>query len=200
MKAKVGASLVLALIGTILVSEHQHVFACYTFSGHTLNGGVGNWGYSTRYYYVSSSASNYSSSISTAMSDWVNSTTRTGISTSLSYRITTTQSSSVMDWYAGNYYDVTQGIVASTEFWVNQRTLNPNMENWGWNKELLNLPSFTPLTSYEQKGTIAHEMGHAFGLDHNQGDIYSIMCQLKYGRAVSMAGTDDLNGINSLYK
>ena len=56
------------------------------------------------------------------------------------------------------------------------------------------------MTKNGRKGTIAHEAGHAFGLAHNQGNPKSIMCQTKYGRAVSSAQICDLKGINHLYK
>lgn len=177
----------------------QVAFAYNTFGDHVLNGGVGNYGYSNRYYYVTTSASGYSSLIHKAMDSWIYTTERLSITTPISYVQTSTQSSSVMDIYAGNYYSSDTGIIAQTTFWVYSTQLDPYKSNWGWNKIQLNMPVMSTLDTYDQQGSIAHEMGHAFGLDHNNEDPTTIMCQLAYGRFVYMPTPDDLNGINHLY-
>ena len=47
--------------------------------------------------------------------------------------------------------------------------------------------------------TLAHEMGHAFGLAHNNTNTNSIMCQTKYGRIATRVQQVDNNALNSLY-
>jgi Matrixin len=170
-----------------------------TFNNHVLNGGVGNYGNNKRYYYITSSASSYESLIDQAMNEWIYTTERVGITTPISYRKTTTMSQSVMDIYAGSYYPSYMGVLGETEFWKYDTKLDPYQENWGWNKIKLNNPNFNNLNSTDRKGTIAHEMGHAFGLAHNNSNPYAIMCQLGYGRKVSNSQADDLHGINYLY-
>lgn len=133
------------------------------------------------------------------MDSWIYTTERLSITTPISYVQTSTQSSSVMDIYAGNYYSSDTGIIAQTTFWVYSTQLDPYKSNWGWNKIQLNMPVMSTLDTYDQQGSIAHEMGHAFGLDHNNEDPTTIMCQLAYGRFVYMPTPDDLNGINHLY-
>lgn len=48
-------------------------------------------------------------------------------------------------------------------------------------------------------GTIRHEMGHAFGLKHNDTNPQSIMCSLIYGRTVNTVQLTDNNAAVSLY-
>ncbi|PWK14943.1 matrixin family metalloprotease [Tumebacillus permanentifrigoris] len=187
-----------ALIGFVLVGDVQAAYG-YNLFGYTLNGGVGSYGNAKRYYFVDSSASGSSSVIDTGMSEWVNSTARTGVTTSVSYRSTTTQSSSVMDWYAGNYYDASQGVIAETEFWIYSTKVAPTAQNWGWNKEKINSVTYSPLSDWDERGSVAHEIGHAFGLAHSNSNPYAIMCQLSNGRQVQSATADDLNGVNALY-
>lgn len=47
--------------------------------------------------------------------------------------------------------------------------------------------------------TLAHEMGHAFGLAHNNTNPNSIMCQLGYGRTATRIQKVDNDALNSLY-
>lgn len=44
-----------------------------------------------------------------------------------------------------------------------------------------------------------HEIGHAFGLDHNNSNQYSIMCQMEFGRQVQSVQAVDNTALNGLY-
>lgn len=90
--------------------------------------------------------------------------------------------------------------LAWTEFYKSGKNINPSTVNWKYCYVKIYKTNFNKLTKNGRKGTIAHEAGHAFGLAHNQGNPKSIMCQTKYGRAVSSAQICDLKGINHLYK
>lgn len=78
----------------LFIGASVPVYAYNTFCGYTLNGGVGNYGYSTRNYWIDSSASGYTSLIDDAVSSWVHTTSRLGITTPISLSRTTTKSSS----------------------------------------------------------------------------------------------------------
>jgi hypothetical protein len=193
---------------TLFISHPQSSYASkYAFwpGNYVLNGGVGNNGYNTRYYYISPSSSTYASLINSAMSTWVNTTTDPGVTTPIYYRNTTTKSASVMDIYNGSYYSYASGILGETLFYrfsalVEDQYGQPN-QNWGWNEIHLNNPRFeeSTFTTFNRQGTIAHEMGHAMGLAHYT-DPYVIMSQYNNGyRKVNRPSLDDLYGINVLY-
>lgn len=56
------------------------------------------------------------------------------------------------------------------------------------------------LTSAERKETVAHEMGHAFGLGHTQTENNNISIMRQYGFVGSYNPLyDDILGINILY-
>ncbi len=133
---KLKFSLLFTLLVCLLLSQSANVFAAdyYTFNNHVLNGGVGNYGYNNRYYFITSSASGYTSLIDAAMNDWIYTTSRLGVTTPISFVKTGTQSSSVMDVYAGNYYDSSSGIAGFTTFWTYSTQQDPNNNNWGWGK------------------------------------------------------------------
>jgi Matrixin len=186
----VAIALVLTCVGT--------AWAYTTYNGHVLNGGVGNYGANPRYYYITSSASGHTTDITSAMSDWIYTTSRLGITTPIYWARTYTQSQSVMDIYHGEYYDPDLGIVAMTEFILNNVACNPYVTNWNWGKIKLNTPLFDPLSDYNEKGTVAHEMGHLMGLGHTVMTD-QIMCTLGAGRTVNACQWNDLAGINYLY-
>ncbi len=199
MSKKFKPALATLLITTMLLSQSTVALAFTTFNNHVLNGGVGNYGYNNRYYYITSSAGGYSSLITSAMNDWIYTTSRLGITTPVSFLRTYTQSSSVMDIYAGYYKDPSYGIVGYTTFWIYGTQIDPMASNWGWGKIRLNQPNYDWLSAYDKQGTAAHEMGHVMGLNENNSNPGSVMCQLAYGRYVNSAQADDCNGINYLY-
>lgn len=49
------------------------------------------------------------------------------------------------------------------------------------------------------RGTIIHEIGHAMGLNHQNNNVYSIMCQLGAGRIRHTVNYIDNYHINQLY-
>lgn len=164
-----------------------------------MQGGVGDYGKNKRYYYIVNSS--YSEQIDKAIKQWVNTTSRLGYTTSLSFAKTTNRTNSVLDYMeTSNREGHSTGVLAWTEFYKSGNSVNPLVSNWKYCYVKLYKPSFNKLSISGKKGTIAHEAGHAFGLAHNQGNPKSIMCQTKNGRSVSSAQICDLKGINHLYK
>lgn len=207
-----GKKKVLGLISAmiLLIGASIPVYAYNTFGNYTLNGGVGNYGYSTRNYWIDSSASGYTTLIDNAVSSWVQTTSRLGITTPISLSRTTTKSSSYFDVYLVAMPGFSN-TVAGTFFYVkNVGCINPGLEgpnqNWSWTEIDLNSNEFPTLTKNDylsadekRQGTVAHEFGHAMGLAHSNNNPNVIMCQLKSGRRVYLPMADDANGINSLY-
>ena len=81
----------LCLSFLMFMSSVPKVYAFNTFNQHKLIYGVGDYGKDTQHYFITSSASNYTSYIDTAMSEWVNTTSSMGVTTPISYTRTTTQ-------------------------------------------------------------------------------------------------------------
>jgi len=190
---------VLALaVVVLLLALPCRALAYETMNDHVLNGGVGNYGYNDRYYFVASGAQQYDTYIHNAMHDWIYTTSRLGITTPISWLETSTQSSSVMDLHAANYWG-SNGTIAETSYWTYDTQKNPETSNWGWGKIKINTPVFNGLSSFNREGSCAHEMGHVMGLDENNTMPQSVMCQLMYGRTVNNARADDCHGINHLY-
>jgi hypothetical protein len=177
----------------ILLASAGTALAYSTYNNHVLNGGVGG-----RYYYITSSATGHATDITGAVYEWIHTTERLGITTPIYWTRTYTQSSSVMDFYHGTYYDASTGIAAVTEQILNGVVISPYANNWNWGKIKLNTPVYDPLSDYNEKGTVAHEMGHLMGLAHTSV-TNRIMCQLSDGRTVNAAQADDCYGINYLY-
>lgn len=193
----------------LFVGSGVPVFA-YNVFGYTLNGGVGNYGFDTRNYWIDSSASEYTSLINNAVSSWVETTARLNITTPISLASTTTKSSSYFDVYMYELPGASNGIAATFFYVKNVGCINPDLstgpnQNYSWTEIVLNSSTFPNLqasivltATEKQQGTIAHEFGHAMGLAHNS-NVSSIMCQLQGGRRVYMPMVDDANGINYLY-
>lgn len=175
--------------------------SAYVRYGHKLKYGVGGWGASNQHYWVDSSASGYSATIDAAMSDWITTTKRLGITTPISYTRTTAKSSSRMDIYVvPSIAGAPSGAIAQTTWWTGSgEPVNPTASDWVWGKIRIISPVFSSLSAFNQKGTCSHEMGHVMGLGENNSVTNSCMCQLGSGRTVSNAQKDDANGINAVY-
>jgi hypothetical protein len=195
-RRKVVLAVATALILVLVCSGTAWAYT--TYNGHVLLSGVGDYGNSPRYYYITSSASGQSTDITNCVYTWIHTTSRLGITTPIYWARTYTQGDSVMDWYHGTYYDPGSGIIAMTEQLLNNAVIDPYASNWYWGKIKLNTPVFDPLSSFNEEGSCAHEMGHLMGLGHT-AVTNRIMCQLAGGRTVNACQADDANGINYLY-
>ncbi|MDC3418680.1 matrixin family metalloprotease [Aquibacillus salsiterrae] len=182
----------------LLIIPANQVYAYDTYNDHILNGGVGDYGNNKRYYYLTSSAVDEELKIKEAMGDWIYTTERTGITTPISIRETSFQSLSSFDFYKDQYWPVEMGVLGDTLHYRYSSQVDEEYENWGWTKVRLNGANYDINSYWVQKATIAHEMGHAMGLDH-VGNTYAIMYSSADKANVNKAGVDDLNGINHLY-
>lgn len=139
-----------------------------------------------KYYSACSSAQN--SKISVGASTWNNN--------GISYVSQTTNLREAnMLFYNKKFKDPT--VLAETGFYVNGvwaasvKNIDAN-----WTKTRIYVDSDSGVVS---SGTIAHEIGHAFGLSHRITNPDSIMCQVKYGRRVSSPQSIDIDVLKHIY-
>jgi hypothetical protein len=175
------------------------------FNCHTLNGGVGNYGYTNRYYWVDSTASGYSTRIQDAVNSWIYTSATVGVSTPISILKTTTKSNGTFEVH----YNAISGTISpgACYQYTYQTQIDPNSSNWGWAKVILNSNTFYSLLATEQQASIAHEFGHAMGLNHTleilgaypPNDPNRIMTPSDMGRTTIIPTAGDLQVINHLY-
>lgn len=104
------------------------------------------------------------------------------INTAMSEWVNTTSSMGVTTMYNG-----------STE-------VDPFSSNWAWGKIQLDA-DFSDLSENKRLAVIAHEMGHVMGLVHSDFSNVLMRADIAYNSSsTSRAQTNDLGGINYLYK
>mgnify|MGYP000875666519 CR=1 FL=1 len=197
----------LAVVMTLIISStpafaisETCIHGNRTFNDRRLTGGVGQYGKFRRYYWLSSNvSSDYVSTIAAAVSNWVNTTTNPGVTTSISIRQTTTQSSSSFDIYDFSFAGSTTGL---TEFWIYSTYINdPSASNWGWTKIFIDCNKTSYYSIFDKTGLVAHELGHAMGLSH-QPNLPGISIMYNYDdyRDRDRPGSIDCNNINHIYE
>lgn len=190
----------LTVVVMLTILQIATVAFAYNVFGKILIGGVGKQGKYTRGYWTDSSASTYSTLISNAMYNWCNTQNRHPYVRTSIWFVPSAKSSSVMDIYAQQ--TPTPGLLGETIFYryaYDETIASPSIHNWTWCKIILYTNNLNQLTSFHREGTISHEMGHVFGLAHNNSMPSSVMCQYGFGRTVNRPSADDCNGINYLY-
>jgi hypothetical protein len=165
----------------VALFSQGHASAYDTFYSHRLTHGV-----SQQKYWVDSTASGQATDISWAVGKW-NSTI-----TPVYWIKTSTKSLSRMDWYRVSSINTWW---AATTFYINTSTVDPEVTDWVWTKvrfdgDWADCPN--------QRGVTAHEIGHAFGLDHVFTGT-TLMRDNIANQTTTTPGTDEVNGINYLY-
>lgn len=157
------------------------------------------WNIESYYYYLDSSATKYATQIANAANNWV----YTGYGWNNLYPNTKTTKiiDSACDFFGYSEVDNTN---AYTTFFKRSNghsgtvsSANPYSSNWLFNEIYLNYFYMDEYSSTTKQGVIAHEFGHAFGLDHNDTNSNSIMCSMSHGRAVYKVQQVDQNAFNA---
>lgn len=195
------------LIALMAVSHILIVSAADTptkpYGTHKYYKGVGNV---TVYIDYASGAGYWENFIKVGVNNWM----YTGHGANPIYmKYVSSNNGSTMDIYTKkNSYWAKKGlgnnILAETlHYDSNSKYFNPKatVKNWVWTEIYINDDNFrkSSFSDEQAKGTIIHEMGHAFGLDHNNPNPYSIMCQTGAGRKVQRVQKTDSDAINRLY-
>lgn len=168
-------------------------FALVPTIGGYLSRGVDNM-----CYYVDSSASSYTSYINTGINRWTNS----GYSPSDFINMTAVSSNYAtdVDYYAQPEEDfLFTGAIAETTFYASDGMEGSGVVPYYYSEIRINTDEFPSCTSFEKIGTMAHELGHAMGLDENNSNTSSIMCQLGSGRTVNTVSSEDYATVVDIY-
>lgn len=76
---------------------------------------------------------------------------------------------------------------------------NPLSSNWSYCEMTLYVSMHDPNNNNKLQRSIAHGMGHAFGLDDNVNNPNSVMCDFYHECLVYKPGIMDHNGLNAIY-
>lgn len=194
-KIKIVNIFLLAIIFILFFSNN--VFA------YNLLGGKYSRGVSNTWYYVDSTASSYTTRINAAANNWVN--TGHGWNPIYMTPVSSTYCTH-MDFYGrtSNFFPNNRTL-ANTRFYTNSSqditaTVADTSQTVNWFYAEININTGLLATNTnDTQGTLAHEMGHAFGLAHDNNNTLCIMCQTASGRAVYLVSSDDNDAINYLY-
>lgn len=131
-------------------------------------------GVSNTCYYIDSSASGYTNFIDGAANNWE----ITGFGYNPIYMTKVSSSYAThMDIYGkhDSWFSEESMLGQTTHYSSNSYLMWPDEGNWFFTIICIDVDDFPLLTVGDQQGTIAHEMGHAFGLKHYDNNRYSIM-------------------------
>ena len=169
--------------------------------GHKMTGGIGNVS-----IYIDNKthpyATYYQRLIKNAVTNWDN--TGFGLN-KFEYVYVSTSNGSKIDIYnryCSYFGKDSSNVLASTSFY-NSSEIKVDQHYYDWYSATINLNddvlSLDTVSNAAATGTFAHEIGHAFGLAHNNSIPNSIMCPTGAGRTVNTIQLIDHNTLNSLY-
>lgn len=190
---------------TVNVKADGHVckHGYHTYDDYHMGYGVGNYGKNRRYYYESGFDSTYSNYIANAISEWVHTSSGyPNVKTSISIRKTTTKKSALFEFENDR---LSPGQLGLTKFYLYKNEVpilrDTLTKNYGWTKSIIPVRAIEleGMSSAQKQATIAHELGHAMGLTHQNNRPASIMCQYGEGRKATRADATDCNAINHIY-
>lgn len=187
------------LMGLLFYFKTTTVKASPILGGKLING------VTYRKYFIASNISQFTTNIESAFYDWNNSTGSPSTKTPIWFSKTTQSALSVIDFHRDYEISDPPGsrIFGYTRFYSsNSIQLNPTTSYWYYARidlDSTNLNTLGTVQGRTKKSVIAHEIGHAMGLDENNTNPYSIMCQMGSNRKVDRAQYIDLNQINILY-
>ncbi len=182
MKNRIISLIVVSIIIIFLMSPVE--VEAYNVMNHKLKGGING-----RNYYLKSSVKDdvYWSNVFVAgFQRWTNT------STSFSFSKTTSSTKGII--YCNTYYNTTDFANGYTTYIYDGSKEN----DWKGANIYLNKFYLQSTLADVDIGVAGHEIGHAIGLDHADGNV--LMTTTDRGRTVTYPQRDDINGVNSIYK
>ncbi len=190
---KLAVYIVLTIAILTLYSSCYAITPSFTYK---CSGGVSG------YYYINEGTSNvFYSLITAAAHNWE----YTGYGDNPVYlTIKSNNDNTIIDIYNeyGTYWDNPSILGETIHRDGSANRVDPYLNNWDYSEIHLNetYMSSNKITNSHAQGTIAHEMGHAFGLAHyNNNPTGSIMCQSFVPRIVQTVQQEDNEAINPKY-
>lgn len=151
---------------------------------------------------------NYEDLIALAVMDWRDNTqSRVGVETPINLRCMAKRLEANIEFWKNT--DLRPGVLGQTQHYkgtshfVEIKSDGSLKDHYMWSKIELNtdlLNNGYSQNTIQRKVTIAHELGHAFGLSHRNNAPSSIMCQYLGGtRTATYPSYSDCMAINHLY-
>ena len=145
----------------------------------------------------------YEYQIANAISNWQ----YPGWSNPLHFVESDSNAGTMMDIYSkpSSFWSTNVPMAETRHYDGNGNWMHPNSNrklsgNYVFTRIYLNDTQMHNLSADKMKGTIAHEIGHTLGLDENNNNKYSIMCQTSSKRQVQTVQKIDNNVIVNIYK
>lgn len=161
-------------------------------------GGYLSRGVDAMCYYVDSSASSYTSYINTGISRWTNNSHSP--SDYINMTAVSSNYATDVDYYGLDEDDLySSGSLAETYYFNSSGIEASDSRPYYFSEIAINKQLFPTCTSYQKIGTMAHELGHSMGLDENNSNTSSIMCQLSSGRTVNTVNSEDYATVVYIY-
>lgn len=200
MKKKISVFVLIIILLFMSISNIKAITATPVY-GHVMTGGIGRVT-----IYIDGTTSPTAAYWETLLVDAVNNWMYTGYGDNDFYGIYVSSNvGSKMDIYGRtSSYWGSDGpyVLASTSFYDNNNAqISPYYNDWFSAQIDLNdtVLRRDDISNYQATGTFIHEMGHAFGLAHNNSNVNSIMCPTGSGRAVQTVQQVDNDALNNLY-
>ena len=145
----------------------------------------------------------YEFQIKNAVNNWQS----PGWSNPLAFVAASSNAGTMMDIYTQNKsFWSTQAPLAETRHydgngnWMRANSQGKLNGNYVFTRIYLNDDSLHNKSADEMRGTITHEIGHTLGLNENNGNVNSIMCQLNSNRQVQTVQQIDNTAVVNIYK
>lgn len=165
----------------------------------SLLGGLGEYGEVDRYWYFEGYDMYYLACAQEAFNAWQD-TSVNGMANYISFERTGEElKAHITVALSSDGSDV--GYNGYTRFTFNGSDVYPNYSVWDRARLVYNTTNgnINEYCNHLITGIMCHEIGHAFGLDENNGNTNSIMCQWIAGRAVSVPTSNDIWSAIAIY-